>query len=451
MYSRLFQSWSKDRLLGRIVKNSGLLFTSNAISAVLSILTANLLGVENFGVLGIIITFVSSVNRLFSFRMGDVVVRYFGEYIANSDFEKAGAVIKAAGLMEAVTSMTAYLILAITAPIAANFIAHDPSATPLFFIYGISILGMMTTETATGILQVGNHYRSQSVINLIQSLVTAAVLVYAFVTHDGILVVLVAYLAGKLVAGVGPIWMALVRLNEMVGKSWWKSSLKSLPPFKELAKFAISTNLSGTINMIVRDSEVLWIGWLFNSQVAGYYKTALAVINLMIMPINPFISTTYPEIIKAITQKTWASLKTLLRRVSLIAGGWTIAVSVFLVLFGKQIFFTPWIPWKGQLHAIYKPEFLPALPILIILVAGYGVANSLYWNRSLLLAFGMPDYPLKIAFWATLVKVILTVTIVPILGYRWEAVLLSLYLAITVGLMAVRGLKSIKLAEEDAS
>ena len=201
MYSRLFQSWSKDRLLGRIVKNSGLLFTSNAISAVLSILTANLLGVENFGVLGIIITFVSSVNRLFSFRMGDVVVRYFGEYIANNDFEKAGAVIKAAGLMEAVTSMTAYLILAITAPIAANFIAHDPSATPLFFIYGISILGMMTTETATGILQVGNHYRSQSVINLIQSLVTAAVLVYAFVTHDGILVVLVAYLAGKLVAG----------------------------------------------------------------------------------------------------------------------------------------------------------------------------------------------------------------------------------------------------------
>ncbi len=382
--------------------------------------------------------------------MGDVVVRYFGEYVANNELEKAGAVIKAAGLMEAVTSVAAYLILAIAAPFAANIIAHDPATTPLFFLYGISILGMLTTETATGILQVGNHYRSQSVINLIQSLVTAAVLVYAFVTHAGIMVVLIAYLAGKLVAGIGPIWMAKVRLNDMVGKNWWKASFKSLPPFKDLAKFAISTNLSGTINMVVRDSEVLWIGWLFNAQVAGYYKTALAVINLMIMPINPFISTTYPEIIKAITQRSWSALKTLLRRVTLIAGGWTVAVSVFLVLFGRQLFFTPWIPWKGELHAIYKPEFLPSLSILIILVAGYGVANSLYWNRSLLLAFGMPDYPLKVAFWATLVKVILTLTIVPILGYHWEAVLLSIYLAVTVGLMAARGLKSINTAEEEA-
>ena len=45
-------------------------------------------------------------------------------------------------------------------------------------------------------------------------------------THSGILVVLVAYLAGKLVAGIGPIWMALVRLNQMIGKDWWKASFQ---------------------------------------------------------------------------------------------------------------------------------------------------------------------------------------------------------------------------------
>jgi O-antigen/teichoic acid export membrane protein len=128
-----------------------------------------------------------------------------------------------------------------------------------------------------------------------------------------------------------------VRLNQMLGKNWWKSSFKLLPPFKELAKFAVSTNLSGTINMVVRDSELLWVGWLFNTQVAGYYKTALALINLLIMPINPFISTTYPEIIRSITNKAWSQLKSLLRRVTLIAGGWTVAVGTFLILFGKQL------------------------------------------------------------------------------------------------------------------
>lgn len=445
--SRRYHSWSKDQLLGRIIKNSGLLFTSNAISAFISILTANLLGVEQFGALGIVIAFVSNINRLLSFRMGDVVVRYLGEYVTRNEMDKAGAVVKAAGLMEALTSITAYIVLALAAPFGAKYIAHDPSVTPLFFLYGVSILGMLTTETATGVLQVGNHYRSQSLINLIQSLVTAAIIFYAYITHAGIMVVLLAYLAGKLVTGIGPIIMAFVRLNDMLGKDWWKASFKLLPPFKELAKFAISTNLSGTINMIVRDSELLWVGWLFNTEVAGYYKTALALINLMIMPINPFISTTYPEIIRSITQKAWKQLKILLRRVTLIAGGWTLIVAAFMILLGKQLFFTPWIPWKGGIHAVYKAEFLPALPLLIILLLGFGLANSLYWNRSLLLAFGKPDYPLKVAFWATLVKVILTITVVPILGYQWEAVLLSVYLCVTVALLAANGLAEIKKVE----
>ncbi|MBA4420009.1 MAG: hypothetical protein C0391_02565 [Anaerolinea sp.] len=447
---RLFHSWSSDRLLGRIVKNSGLLFTSNTISAILSIVTANLLGVEKFGALGIVISFVSSINRLLSFRMGDVVVRYMGEYVTRGELKKAGALVKAAGLMEAGTSLAAYLVLVLAAPLGARYIAHDPSSTPYFFLFGISIIGMLATETATGVLQVGNRFKGQSVINLLQSLVTAVIIVYAYFTKAGILVVLLAYLAGKLVAGIGPMLLAIRNLNQTLGKGWWQASFKLLPPFKELARFAISTNLSGTINMVVRDSELLWVGWLFNTQAAGYYKTALAVINLMIMPINPFISTTYPEIMRSVTQKAWQRLRQLLRRVTLIAGGWTLAVGIVLVLFGRQLFFTAWIPWNGELHAIYKSEFLPALPLLIILLAGFGLANSLYWNRSLLLAFGMADYPLKVAFWATLVKVALTVTVVPLLGYQWEAVLLSLYLCVTVAILARKGLSEISKKEGEA-
>ena len=446
---RLFHSWSTDQLIGRIVKNSGLLFTSNAIGAILSIATANLLGVEQFGALGIVLSFVSNINRLLSFRMGDVVVRYMGEYVTRGELDKAGAMVKAAGLMEGATSLVAYGVLAILAPFGAKYIAHDPGSTPLFYLFGISIIGMLATETATGVLQVGNRFRSQSVINLIQSLVTAGVIVYAYISRAGIMTVMFAYLAGKLVAGIGPMLAAWRNLNETLGRGWWKASLKLLPPFKELAKFAVSTNLSGTINMVVRDSELLWVGWLFNAQAAGYYKTALAVINLMIMPINPFISTTYPEIIRSITQKAWGTLRRLLRRVSLIAGGWTIAVGAGLLLIGRQVLFTPWIPWKGELHAVYKPEFLPALPLIIILLLGYGLANSLYWNRSLLLAFGQADYPLKVAFWATLIKVALTILVVPRLGYPWEAVLLSIYLAITVAILAWKGLLEIKKAESE--
>jgi len=441
------KSWGQDRLLGRVVKNSGYLFSSNLISAILSILTANLLGVEQFGALGIVISFVSNVNRLLSFRMGDVVVRYLGDYLAQGEKDKAAAVVKAAGLAETLTSLVAFGLLVLLAPLGATYIVHDPAATPLVILYGVSILGMFATETATGVLQVGGSFRGQSLINLLQAVVTAIVIIYAYITQSGIVIILIAYLIGKLIAGIGPILFAIRRLKDLIGEGWWRASFKHLPPVRELLKFAVSTNISGTINMVVRDSELLWVGALFNAEAAGYYKTALAVINLLIMPINPFISTTYPEITRSISQKLWQPLKRLLGRVTLLAGGWTILVAGGLLLFGKQLLFTPWIPWKGELVSVYKPEYLPALPLILVLLIGFGAANSLYWNRSLLLAFGQADYPLKVAFWATLVKVILTVTVVPRLGYIWEAALLSVYLAITVGILVWKGWSMVKARE----
>ena len=347
-------AWRGDQVLGRVVRNSGLLFASNMIGAILSIVTANMLGVQQFGLLGIIMSFVSNVNRLLSFRMGDFIVRYVGDALAQGEKQKASALVKVAGLTEAFTSIFAYLVLILLAPLGARYIIHDLGATPIVLLYGLSILGMLTTETATGILQIGNHYRSQSLINLLQAVVTALLIVYAAVTHSGVWIVALAYLAGKLVAGIGPMLLAAKRLDEMFGKRWWKTPLSALPPTREMVKFGLSTNFSGTINMVVRDSELLWVGWLFNAEVAGYFKVALAMINLVIMPINPFIATTYPEITRAISLKLWEPLKKLLRRVSLIAGGWTIAIAVGLSLLGNQILFTAWIPWKGHLSSIYK-------------------------------------------------------------------------------------------------
>jgi O-antigen/teichoic acid export membrane protein len=453
--NRIKALWGKlkrDNTLGRVIKNSGYLFLSNIISAVISIATANLLGVEQFGALGIIISFVSNINRLLSFRMSDVVVRYMGEYVAKKEYERAAAIVKAAGLTEGITSLLAYAVLAVLSPLGARYIAHDPATTPLFFLYGITIISMLTTETATGVLQVGNFYLSQSVVNLLQSVVTAIVIVYAYLAHAGIMVVLLAYLAGKIIAGVGPILLALIRMPRIVGPRWWKASFKLLPPFKELSHFALSTNFSGTINMVVRDSEILWVGGFFSATVAGYFKVALAIINLIIMPINPFIATTYPEIIRTMAKKMWLHVRSLLKRVTFIAGLWTTTVAIVLLAAGKFLLFTPWIPWHGHLAAVYKPEYLPSYPILLILLIGFGIGNTVYWSRSLLLAFGRPDYALKVSFWGSLAKVGLTVGIIPLMvrngmessAMLVEAGLFTCYLLVTVGILTWKGLSLVQ-------
>lgn len=437
------QSWKQDKLLRRVVGNSSYLFASNAIGAVLSIVTAGLLGVRDFGVLGIITSFVVNINRLLSFRMSDVVVKYMGEALARQEKDRAAAVVKAAGLVEGVTSLVAFGFLVLLAPLGAKYIAQDPTTTHLFILYGVIILANITTETSTGVLRVTNHFRSLAFINLLQSILVAGLIVVAAVRGGSLVEVLWAYLIGKVILGIGPILSALYWMPRTLGKDWWRASFSQLPPWKEFFRFAFSTNFSGTITIFARDSEMQWIGLFFGPTIAGYFKVALALIGLIIMPIDPFIATTYPEITRAYALRQWERLRSLIKRVTMISFAWTGAVAIGLLIIGRQVLFSNWVIFGHTMH-IYDPKYLPAYPVLLVILFGYGFANTLFWNRSLLLVQGKADEALWISFFAMLAKVGLALLILPHAPYIAEAFILSGYFFVSVGLQSWRGLSLVK-------
>lgn len=447
---RLFsgiKTWGRDVVLKKIIGNSAYLFGSQAVSAVLSILTANLLGVASFGELGVVISFVTNINRLLSFRMGDFVVRYMGGFLAEGKRQQAVASLKAAALTELLTSLLAYLVLVLLSGWGATSFAKDPMLQNLFIIYGFAILGNVLSETATGALQVTGHFRSQALLNLVQSLITAGLFLAVVLRQGGIFEVMLVYLAGKLILGIGPVFLALYWLPKSLGKRWWLIPMRgNLPEIKPMVRFAVSSNFSSTVTILARDSEVLWVSFFFNTTVAGYFKVALAVINLLVMPITPFISTTFPEMTRYVAKKQWARLKMLLSRVTIISAAWTGMVVVGLMLVGRQLLFSPWSLF-GRTIFIYKEAYAPAYHVLLVLLIGFGMANIFFWDRSLLLAFGQAELPLKVSFFTMLGKVSLAFLIVPVLGYMAEAALFSAYFVITVGILVVRGLRKIRQHE----
>jgi O-antigen/teichoic acid export membrane protein len=92
----------------------------------------------------------------------------------------------------------------------------------------------------------------------------------------------------------------------------------------------------------------------------------------------------------------------------------------------------------------YGEEFAPSTPAALILLVGFGLANILYWNRPLLLALKKPVYPLVVSAIAMVVKLGLTFWLVPKFGYLMQAVLLSAYRVVTVGLNAWQGTRTIQ-------
>ncbi|MDK1028593.1 MAG: oligosaccharide flippase family protein [Anaerolineae bacterium] len=430
----------QDKLLGKVVRNSLHLFSSNSLSLVLSvvqgILAARLLGPAGYGLVAIIMGYASTVNGLFSFRMSEMIVRYGGEYLERDERDLTAALVKVASLTEAIISILAFLILVLTAGLATRFIAKTPEVEIYFIVYALGLLANFNIETSTGILQITNKIKLQGVINLIQTIITASVITAAYLMEGSLAIVLGAYLLGKIILGLGMFIIAQIHLRRAIQRSWWNASVKSLPAFKEMAKFSISSNLSASAILVFRESEILWVGFFLSSEAAGFYKVAYAIVRLLSVPANPLILTVYPELNRLIVQKTWPRLRDFLRKITVLSFGYNSILALGLLFFGK---------WVLQ---IYGEEYIVAYPAMVALLIGFVFNYTLFWNRPLLLSLGLPVFPLKAITVAGLTKIALTFPLVPRFGYVAQAVLLSCYYIASVGTIVWRGLKEIRLKEQ---
>jgi O-antigen/teichoic acid export membrane protein len=156
-----------------------------------------------------------------------------------------------------------------------------------------------------------------------------------------------------------------------------------------------------------------------------------------LMPIAPFITTTFPEISRSVPLRQWQQLRRLLKRTTLIAAAWTGACAIGVLALGRPL-----------LSLLKHGEYLPSYPAILILLVGYGIANILFWNRPLLLAFGNSRYPLRVNFFTGVVKTGLMFMLVPPFGYLVQAAILSGYLAVSVAVIVGRGLVELRQAEK---
>jgi O-antigen/teichoic acid export membrane protein len=369
--------------------------------------------------------------------MGQLVVRYVGEYSAADDEERAAAAFKAAGLVEIASSLVAVLLILLLAPLAAQYLAHDPAATSLFMLYGLAILANLMNESAIGLLQLSNRFGLLARVTVGQSMLTLVLMVLAFTSGGGLTAVVLVYTLGKASGAVATTVLALVEARRRWGGGWWRARLPSLSSrWREMFRFATSTNLATTITLITRDSELLWLGLLSDPIQVGYYKIARAMAGIVYLPVEPMISTTYRETAVEVNNRRWPNVRYLLRSGSLLAGVWTLAAVFGLAVFG------PWV-----IRVVYTAEFLPSYPVMVVLLIGAAAVNIFYWNRSLLLLLGFPSYPNWVHGIAGAGKILGSILWVPAGGAIAMAGLLSGYFAVTTGILVRKSLQVLGRAQ----
>jgi len=439
LFNRLFG----NELIQRVVKNSGYLFSGTGVAAALSmaqsILVARLLGVTDFGILGTIILFTSVVNKFASFRMSELVIKYVGQYIVEGDDIGAAAVFKSAAILETLTSLFAFGLIWMIDPLGAQYIAKDVSTTNWFILYGLIVLANFMAESSTGLLQIFDRYKIIAGITVGQSILTLSLIALVYISQGGLYEIVLAYMGGKIAGAIASAVAAVVLATQRWGIGWWRAPIGLLRDrTRELVRFAFSTNISATINLVNKDGELLWVSALTGPTGAGYYKLALSLANLIQLPVSPLPQATYPELSREVAGKNWGNMRYVLRQGSFMAFAYSVAAGLFLIIFGKALiaFFS-------------TPEFLPSYPALLILMVGLLVANTFYWNRIALLSLGLADYPAKINSIAAVLKIIGMLTIVPIFGYLGSAALLSGFYVFSVSLNVRKTFRELKMRRSE--
>ncbi|TAK13022.1 MAG: hypothetical protein EPO32_06605 [Anaerolineae bacterium] len=422
LYHRVFET----EILRRIVRNSSYLVSATVFAAAMGMLQNafqyRVLGVAGAGLLAALATFTNVLNRLTAFRIDELVVRYVRLYQERSEPQKAAAVFKLAALLESLGAVAAFILIWLLTPLAVHYLSDEPNTGQWFMLYGALVLINLFFDSSDGILQVFDKFSTKAIIDSIQSVVRLVGTLVVFLTDGGLMGIILAELAGRLVRAIGFLGVALRTATANWGPGWWRTPFSVLrTDRRSLLTFAFSTNLSATVSLVAKDSEDLWVNGFLGNVAGGYYSVARGLIGLLQIPISPLASTTYPELSRSVAQKDWASVRHVLRRGSLMAGIYSLPITFVLILFGK---------WVIELYA--GAEYLPAYGPLVILLIGYLFVNVFYWNRVALLALNRPVFPTLVNFVGMLLKVGGILLITDRYGAVGFAALLSGYYIFTI-------------------
>jgi O-antigen/teichoic acid export membrane protein len=259
----------------------------------------------------------------------------------------------------------------------------------------------------------------------------------ASVAGGGLVDVVLAYMAGKFLNGLAVAIVAFREAGRVWGRGWIRTPTAVLRGrYRELFRFAFNTNLSATINLVNKDSEELWVLLFRSPTEAGWYKQAIALANLVLIPISPLPQATYPELAREVARKAWDNVRYVLRQGSRLAAVYTGISALFLVVFGRPL-----------IERLYTAGFLPSYPALLLMLVGLLVANTFYWNRTALLSLNRPGYPTKVNAAAAILKIALTLLLVPRFGYLAAAGLLTGYYLFSIGLNVRKTYQEIALRE----
>jgi O-antigen/teichoic acid export membrane protein len=338
-----------------------------AVKLAQTALLTRVLEVNDYGRVLLVLNFFVFLDSFFGLRVSDVMFRFFP--LLNERGEKhalKGLLLLCLGICLA-SGLIIYGAVVILSPWLADRFYPGLEMTPLFRIYGCTILFSSFGGVYEPVLRVHDRFNAIVAPQILGSLVTLILLCIYFATRSGpgisanggysVGIVVAAFAVGALIQSVIPLIKALRLVKPFLSGAKFKEAMQTLAEHRRAIKACLmNSNLSGYLKFAISPGDVFLLG-LFSTpaQLAWYGVAKQLTAPLALLQTNIQIAVT-PEISSLVAKRKFHQLKRLL------AGYFTRSI-----LIGSFLLIGVVLLGHFLIVNILRAEYTAALPVFYLL------------------------------------------------------------------------------------
>jgi len=360
---------------GRVLRNLGVVLRGQGIAAVFTllatVLTANALPVEEFGLVILLHTYVLAVRGALNFRTYEAIVRFGVPLHENGEDEGLKKLFHTTTLIDLVSGVAATLVGVLAASLAGGMLHWDEPTIKLASLYALVMLTTVS-NTPNGILRLYDRFDALSVFYMVGPAVRILGVSIAWMTDAGMQVYIAIWAAAFVLENSWLFIRGHLELRKQIAGPFWRTmswpggnwqEIHQSP--REFRHFMAVLYWQTNIDLLPKHVAVLLAGSLLGPAAAGMFRLARDVSSLLTKPAMMLREVLFPDLTRIVHNEAEGFFELGYRAVKMAS-----AAGLLLVLLS--------IPTAGPLLGIVGPEYTQAstLMTLLLLAATFELAGS---------------------------------------------------------------------------
>ena len=378
--------------LRKLFKNASYLYIGNIGIAVLAfvqgIIFARTIGPAQYGIWGVVISFSGIVGAFSSFRTVEPLTQYLVKFKISGATDSLRLLFATAVVVDFTTSLLAYCLIVLISPWAAQYVAGGENAVVLYRIFGLTVLLGFSNSLWYCTARDQGRFQLLAVVPFVISFIrlSGVIVLWQFnaLTLLNMALLFVFVGAINLVINILFIKMTLYKEYQISLRSLrWRDVIRCHMELSGFWRFMKITYLSSMVSTLVKNGDVLILGYFRTDAEVGWYRLAKNLASMIQQTGGALSSVIYQDFNELITAGKIKEVKRGILRL--------LKVMAPVILFGAVIGMAAARP---VIMLVYGDAFSMAVIPFRILLIGTAVVLILFWAQPMVLARGYYAYNL---------------------------------------------------------